>query len=79
MERGLPISVNEKQNQLPVLHFVFIFKVWKNRKANSLASTLPHTRESREVIQPLISQGIDENEINKHIKNILLGDYKELW
>ena len=33
-------------------------------KANRLASELPHTRESREVIQPLIQRGLSEIEIN---------------
>jgi transcriptional regulator with XRE-family HTH domain len=80
MERGLPLSINEKQKSTTraILCFLYL-KCGKIKKANSLAATLPHTRESREVIQPLISLGIDENEINKHIKNILLGDYKELW
>lgn len=80
MERGLPISINEKQKSTTRATLCFLYlKCGKTEKANSLASTLPHTRESREVIQPLISQGINENELNKHIKNILLGDYKELW
>lgn len=80
MERGLPISVNEKQKSTTRATLCFLYlKCGKTEKANSLASTLPHTRESREVIQPLISQGINENELNEHIKNILLGDYKELW
>lgn len=79
MERGLPISANEKQKSTVRATLCFLYlKCGKTEKANSLASTLPHTRESREVIQPLISQGIGENEINKHIKNIILGDYKKL-
>lgn len=79
MERGLPLSINEKQKSTTRATLCFLYlKCGKIEKANSLAATLPHTRESREVIQPLISQGIDENEINKNIKNILLGDSKEL-
>ncbi len=46
---------------------------------NRLASELPHTRESREVIQPLIQQGLTESEIDENIKNILLGDGKGIW
>ena len=38
-----------------------------------------HTRESREVIQPLIQQGLNEFEIDENIKNILLGDGKGIW
>jgi transcriptional regulator with XRE-family HTH domain len=80
MERGLSISVDEKQKSTTRATLCFLYlKCGKTEKANALAATLPHTRESREVIQPLILQGIDENEINRHIKNILLGDYKELW
>jgi len=48
-------------------------------KANRLASELPHTREGREVIQPLIQQGLTESEINENIKHILFGDGKEIW
>lgn len=80
MERGLPLSINEKQKSTTRATLCFLYlKCGKTEKAISLASTLPHTRESREVIQPLILQSLDENEINKNIKNILLGDYKELW
>ncbi|MEA4832915.1 MAG: helix-turn-helix domain-containing protein [Oscillospiraceae bacterium] len=77
MEKGLPISVNEKQKSTSraILCFLYL-KCGKTEKANLLASTLPHTRESREVIQPLISKNISEDEININIKNILLGDCK---
>jgi len=54
-------------------------KCGKAEKANALASELPHTRESREVIQPLIQKGIDDTEISDNIRNILLGDGKNLW
>ena len=39
----------------------------------------PHTRESREVIQPLICKGLTESEMNEHIRNILIGDGKGIW
>lgn len=75
MERGLPLSINEKQKATTraVLCFLYL-KAGKAEKANALAATLPHARESREVIQPLISKDLDDTEINKNIKNILLGD-----
>lgn len=80
MERGLPLSINEKQKSTTRAALCFLYlKCGRTEKANALASELPHTRESREVIQPLILQGLDENEIHKNIKNILLGDGKELW
>ena len=57
MERGLPLSINEKQKATTraVLCFLYL-KAGKAEKANALAATLPHARESREVIQPLISK-----------------------
>lgn len=75
IEKGLPISANEKQKATmrAVLCFLYL-KCGNEEKAKKLASTLPHTRESREVIQPLINSRIGENEINDDIKNILLGD-----
>ncbi len=80
MERGLPISNNEKQKSTTHAALCFLYlKCGRTETANSLASTLPHIRESREVIQPLIAKGIDENEINQNIKNILLGDAQEPW
>ena len=74
IERGLPLSINEKQKATAraVLCFLYL-KCGKVKKANDLAETLPHTRESREVIQPLIAKGLDQDEINKSIKNILIG------
>ena len=73
-ERGLPMSVNEKQKATMRAALCFLYlKCGKTDKANALASELPHTRESREAIQPLIQKGLDESEINANIRNILLG------
>ena len=74
IERGLPLSINEKQKSTmrAVLCFLYL-KCGKTEKAAMLASALPHTRESREVIQPLTAKGLDDYEINEKIKNILLG------
>lgn len=80
MERGLPISINEKQKSTIRAALCFLYqKAGHEDQAIRLASELPHTRESREVIQPLIQQGLSECEINENIKNILLGDGKEFW
>lgn len=80
VERGLPISRNEKQKATLRATLCFLYlKAGYEDKANRLASELPHTRESREVIQPLIKQGLSENDINVHIKHILLGEGKEIW
>ena len=35
--------------------------------------------KAREVIQPLIQQGLSNSEIDENIKNILLGDGKGIW
>lgn len=80
MERGLPLSINEKQKSTMRATLCFLYlKAGKVEKANRLASELPHTRESREVVQPLIQQGLDNDEIDENIKNILLGDGKGIW
>lgn len=80
MERGLPLSINEKQKSTMRATLCFLYlKARKVEKANRLASELPHTRESREVIQPLIQQGLDNDEIDENIKSILLGDGKGIW
>lgn len=78
-EKGLSLSINEKQKATmrAVLCFLYL-KRGNTEKANALASKLPHTRESRETICPLIHQGLNEAEIDINIKNILLGDYTEI-
>lgn len=80
MERGLPLSINEKQKSTMRATLCFLYlKAGREDKANKLASELPHTRESREVIQPLIQQGLDDDQIDENIKIILLGDGKGIW
>lgn len=80
IEMGLPLSINEKQKSTIRAALCFLYlKCGKSEKAVELASTLPHIRESREVIQPLIAKGLDSEEIDLNIKNILLGDGKEIW
>lgn len=80
MERGLPLSINEKQKSMMRATLCFLYlKVGKVEKVNRLASELPHTRESREVIQPLIQQGLNNSQIDENIKNILLGDGNGIW
>ena len=80
MERGLPLSINEKQKSTMRAALCSLFlKAGREDKANRLASELPHTRESREVIQPLIQQGLDDELIDENIKIILLGDGKGIW
>lgn len=80
MERGLPLSNNEKQKATMRAALCFLYlKAGREDSANRLASELPHTRESREVIQPLIQQGLSDMEIDENIKTIILGDGKGIW
>ena len=80
MERGLPLSINEKQKSTMRATLCFLYlNAGREDKANKLASELPHMRESREVIQPLIQQGMSDTEADENIKNILLGDGKGIW
>ncbi len=74
-ERGLPLSINEKQKATmrAVLCFLYL-QCGDIDRANALAAELPHTRESREVIQPLMHKGLGDAEINRNIRAILLGD-----
>lgn len=80
MERGLPLSSNEKQKATMRAALCFLYlKAGREDSANRLASELPHRRESREVIQPLIQQGLSDMEIDENIKTIILGDGKGIW
>ena len=80
MERGLPLSSNERQKATMRATLCFLYlKMGRKDKANGLASELPHTRESREVIQPLVQQELSNVEIDKNIKAILFGDGKGIW
>ncbi len=75
MERGLSLSENEKQKATTRAALCFLhLKCGRNDKAELLAATLPHTIESREVIQPLISSGLDDSEIDRNVRIILLGE-----
>jgi len=75
MERGLPLSINEKQKATVRATLCFLYlKAGRKDKANRLASELPHTRESREVIQPLIQQGFEDEQIDENIRRILLAE-----
>ena len=75
IERGLPLSANEKQKATLRAALCFLYlKAGREDKAVRLASELPHTRESREVIQSLVQQGLSASRIDENIRTILLGD-----
>ena len=80
MEIGLPISQNEKQKSTMRATLCFLYlRAGMEDKAIKLASLLPHMRESREVIHPLIQQGLSDSEIDDNIKTIVLGDGEGIW
>lgn len=75
IERGLPLSINEKQKATMRATLCFLYlKSGDSEKAKLLASELPHQRESREVIEPIIAKSPCNDEIDRHIKYILLGE-----
>ena len=75
MEKGLPLSANEKQKATIRAALCFLYlKAGKEDKANALASRLPHMRESREVIQPLVQSAMDGAAIEENVRKILLGE-----
>ena len=77
IERGLPLSNNEKHKATMRATLCFLYlKAGQNSKADRMASNLPHTRESREAIQPFIQRGLSDSEIVQSIRGILLGDGK---
>ena len=74
IERGLPLSVNEKQKATMRATLCFLYlKIGDSEQAKLLASELPHQRESREVIEPIIAKTPCNDEIDRHIKYILMG------
>ena len=74
-ERGLPLSANEKQKATLRAALCFLYlKAGREDKAVRLAAELPHTRESREVILPLVQQGLSSSRSDENIRTILLGD-----
>lgn len=75
IESGLPLSENEKQKATMRAVLCFLYLQCENsKKANMLASELPHMRESREVIQPLVQSTLDDTDIHRHIRVLLLGE-----
>ena len=75
IERRLPLSINEKQKATIRATLCFLYlKSGDSEKAKLLASELPHHRESREVIEPIIAKSPCNDEVDRHIKYILLGE-----
>ena len=75
IEKGLILSNNEKQRATMRSTLCFLHKKSGNDdKAKRLASELPHTRESREVIEPIIASISNEAAIDAQIRLLLLGE-----
>ncbi len=74
IEKGVPLSTNEKQKATMRAALCFLYlKLGRIEKAKLLASELPHMRESREIIEPILKQNLSKDQIDEHIKNIILG------
>ena len=73
-EKGLPLSQNEKQKATLRATLCFLYaKIGQNDRAAKLASELPHTRESREVIYPLIVSANHSDSFDENIRTLILG------
>jgi len=74
-EKGLAVSENEKQKATirALLCFLYL-KNGQRDKAEKTASILPHMRECREVIQPLVCSDIGSAEIEENIRLLILGE-----
>ncbi len=75
MERGLPLSQNEKQKATIRAVLCLLYKKCGfTGDAEKTALELPHMRECREVILPIITSEFDECDVDAKIKEILLGE-----
>lgn len=73
-EKGLSLSENVKQKATMRAVLCFLYeKAGLHDDALRLASELPHERECRETIQPLVENGLAPSELDAHIKKLLLG------
>ena len=74
-EKGLACSSNVKQNATMRAALCFLYlQAGQTDRAYYLAAQLPHVRESREEILPLISEARTEEELKGDIRRILLGE-----
>lgn len=74
-EKGLPLSQNEKQKATlrAVLCFLHL-QCGEREKALALASALPHTRESREVVKPKVEACPSAEKLRQEIRYLILGE-----
>lgn len=75
IEKGLPLSQNEKQKAtIRALLCLLYKKCGLTDNAEKTASELPNMRECREVILPIITSGMDDCDMDAKIKEILFGE-----
>ncbi len=76
-EKGLLLSQNEKQKATMRAVLCFLY-LQNNHLSQALESAgkLPHTRESREVVFPIIASNPKEDEITENIRYIITGERK---
>ena len=74
-EKGLPLSDNEKQKATMRATLCILYKKnGEDEKANKSASELPHERESREIIAPIVAKKQSDITLNQQIHLLLLGE-----
>ena len=75
IEKGLPESLNEKQKATMRAVLCFLYsKSGRHEEAAALAYQLPHMRECREIITPVIASKPDAEEIDRNIRILMLGE-----
>ncbi len=74
-EKGLSLSANEKQKATMRACLCFLYaKCGQTDKALELAKRLPHRRESREEIVPIIDSAKSKEALDENIRIIILGE-----
>ena len=74
IEKGLPLSKNSAQQATMRAVLCFLYaKNGEQEKAENLAKKLPHQRESREAVLPLLQNG-EAAVLDRSIARILLGE-----
>lgn len=75
IEKGLSLSNNEKQKATMRAVLCFLYqKCGRVDDARHMASSLPHTRESREDIEPIIAINPPADVLTQQIRLLLLGE-----
>ena len=75
IERGLPLSENEKQKATMRAALCFLYKkAGQFETAASLACSLPHERECREYVFPIVSEETNYDLFDRNIRYIILGE-----